>query len=615
MPNRSRLLRTVLLASLACVVACGGGRVEPLAGEVADPATRRDLAGGPVIGFAHPEGGHAWLGIPFAQPPVGDLRWRAPRAPEPVTAPREALDFGSPCMQIASPLGARDGTPSGEPTGSEDCLYLNVFAPAFTPDAVPTGDARLPVMVWIHGGGNSIGDASPYDGSTLAIQGGVIVVTVHYRLGFFGWFSHSALRPEGTSLDDASGNYGTLDLVRALEWVRDEIAFFGGDPDRVTIFGESAGGSDVYSLLLSPRAAGLFHRGIAQSGSVRSTPRSEAEHAVDAAEPGAPGSSGEVLLSLLQADGTASDRGGAKQAVAGMSADAVETYLRGQPAEALLATVGEGFGGMYRAPEIIRDGHVVLTGDPMEHLAAGRYNRVPFMSGTNRDEQKLFMLFGSEHVSRMLGIPLRIREPRLYDLHAEYGAKDWKARAVDEPLARMRPVQGPTVFGYRWDWDDEGRLLWLDLGRMLGAAHALEIPFVFGRLGLFTDLIFDEDRRELDQELSDAMVSYWTSFAATGDPGRGRDDSLPSWPAWSAGEGPKYLVLDSADDGGIHTSTDTVESAGLLDALATDPRFENPGERCAVLADFVRFGATLSAERYRTGWDGLCAAHPIDPAP
>ena len=606
--------RVALILLAASCLACRGPR-EPLTGPP-DPSSLRTLREGVVVGFAHPGGGHAWLGIPFAEPPLGALRWRAPRPPAPWQGTRQALRYGPACPQLAGPAGSADGAPAGEPTGSEDCLLLNVFAPRFAPDAVPADAGRLPVMVWIHGGGHTVGDARFYDGSTLAVTRGVVVVTVQYRLGILGWLSHPALRDAAASPDDASGNYGTLDLVRALAWVRDNAAAFGGDPERVTVFGESAGGSNVYSLLLSPRAAGLFHRAIVQSGGLRHATRAEAENFADDPDPGDPRSSRELLLELLQRDGRAAGREAARRVLAAMGDEEVAVYLRGKDAASLLRLFdGERLGGMYRLPRLFRDGHVLPREDPREALAQGRYNRVPAVLGSNRDESKLFMAFGSPHVSRAFGIPVRIRDRRRYDLEAGYGSLVWKAGGVDEPAMAMREVQGPGVFAYRFDWDDERKVLWLDLGELLGAAHAMEIPFVFGDLSFFgMRRLFDDERRELDLALARALTSYWTEFAATGDPARGRDGALPLWEPWSPGDGHKYLLLDSADDGGIRMASQPVTRAEVIERVATDPRFESAQERCAVWASFVAWDA-MKPEDYERAGGGLCAPYPLEANP
>ena len=225
--------------------------------KVPDSTTLRSTTHGDYVGFSDLQGTRAWLGIGYAQPPVGELRWKAPLPPEPHIDTVQALNFKNACPQLASAMTTNEvnATASGY-VGSEDCLYLNVWS-------VPNAVGR-PVMVWIHGGGNSIGSARSYPGAILAATENVVVVTINYRLGFLGWFNHPSVL-EGSELD-LSGNFGTLDTIRALEWVRQNIAVFGGDPDNVTIFGESAGGFNVLTLMASPLAEGLFHKAIVQSG-------------------------------------------------------------------------------------------------------------------------------------------------------------------------------------------------------------------------------------------------------------------------------------------------------------------------------------------------------------
>jgi para-nitrobenzyl esterase len=391
------------IASLAAACA----REEPQAPRSPDPDALRSLAQGDVIGFEGRFGAHNWLGLPFAAPPTGALRWRAPRPPEPWEGTREALAGGASCPQLASVRGGPEGEEPGEPIGSEDCLFANVFAPRFAPAELPRGVDRLPVMVWIHGGGNTIGDARLYDGGRLATLHELVVVVIQYRLGVFGWFSHPALFSAEDDALDRSGNWGTLDLVRALAWVRENAEAFGGDPRNITIFGESAGATNVLSLLVSPVAHGSFERAIAQSGGLRTRTRAEAEHLADASEPGDPRSSGEVLLSLLQADG-AVDRSAAKVRAAAMKRPELAAYLRGKSADEILRVFeGGGFGGMYRIPTLIRDGAVVPLEEPEDLFArADGTAPVPAILGTNRDENKLFLLFGSEHVRRAFGFPL-----------------------------------------------------------------------------------------------------------------------------------------------------------------------------------------------------------------
>ncbi len=551
----------------------------------ADVATRRSLDVGDVIGFVDARGAHVWLGIPYAAPPVGALRWRAPEPPAPFADVFDATTFGPRCPQRASRLDSTD-----EPdtvVGVEDCLSLNVYAP---------GDARgrdLPVMVWIHGGGNVQGGNDFYDGGELASRHDVVVVSVNYRLGPLGWMRHPSLR-DGASYEEESGNFAMLDLIHALHWVRANAAAFGGNAESVTIFGESAGARNVLMLMLAPAAHGLFHGAIVQSGGVRTTGLAEGENPVDAVPAGDRQSSGETLLRLLVADG-ADDRDAARARIAAMTEHEVAEYLRAKTAKQIIdAYPGddmEGDGtGFYRPPQMFRDGIVLPEADPYQAFASGDYARVPVILGTNRDEAKLFMFASEEHVGSFLGIP-RLRDAEAYAREAAYRSRFWKASGVDEIAKAMRRVQGPSVFAYRFDWDEQPSILGADLGEMLGAAHALEIPFVFGHwaLGPNTGLIFDEDNEPGRVALSDAMMSYWAEFAWTGAPGSGRAGEQPPWPSWDATrpEAAKYLVLDTAADGGIRMASETEDVDALFDELTADPALDAE-ERCGIFAQLVR---------------------------
>ena len=603
-------LGALVLLALVLSLGCGANEAPPQAVE----ETLRLTEQGAVVGFQSEDGAHVWQGIPFARPPVGALRWRAPRKPESWEGLREALSFGEPCPQFdAESAGAPGAT-----VGDEDCLTLNIYAPPWSPAEVPEEDARLPVMVWIHGGGNSYGDARVYEGSLLALRGPVIVVTIHYRLGIFGWFSHPALR-EGTDLADDSGNYGTLDVIRALEWVQENISQFGGDPDRVLVFGESAGGSDTHAMMLSPLAKGLFSRAISQSGSARMTTRAQAENEVDdEVEPGEEFSSAELLLWLLVQDGQAGDREAAKEVRSTMSEQEIADYLRSQsPAELLAYFSGGGFGPMYSAPELIRDGYVLPDSTAVEAYAQGKFNRVPAIFGTNRDETKLFMMMGSEHVKRFAGVPLWVANAALYDASAMYTSQSWKRVGVDDPARAIRLHQD-EIWAYRFDWDEERSLLGYDLPGLIGAGHVMEIPFVFGwlSLGPATWIVFDPDRAETDRALSDAMMSYWTEFAYSGDPGRGRDGQEVPWPAWSADpDGIKMLILDTENDGGIRPSPESVTVDSLLAESQADDRLADRRDWCEVMAFVTGEGPTFNEAEYKKLTGPLCEDFPVGEFP
>jgi para-nitrobenzyl esterase len=579
-----RIVSALLLS--VCTGACGLSP-EPPPARAADPATRRTTALGVVVGHAGSAGTHAWHAIPFAQPPLGALRWRAPVAAEPWPDVREALGDAPGCAQPPPPFGGGEN-PDGS-AGSEDCLYLNVFAPPFAEDAVPQGEARLPVMVWIHGGGNSIGNARMYDGGHLAAEQGVIVVAVQYRLGPFGWLRHAALRADaGATGADRSGNFGTLDLIEALRWVRTNIAAFGGDPARVTVFGESAGGRNTFTLLQSPLAAGLFQRAIAQSGGLSSPTLAEAENLTSDAEPGHENSSNELLLRLLVSHRGAADRAAAQALAASLAPAEVAAFLRARsPGEIFAAYTGGSGMGMLRFPQIFPDGTVMPADAPEAHLTAGRYNRVPVIAGTNRDENKLFMAFDEEYVRLWFRVLPSLRDPERYDRDAEYQALAWKLNGADDPARWMRRAQGESVFAYRFDWDELGRFLWVDWSRVIGAGHAVEIPFVFGDFDVpLLGSLFDEENLESRRQLSRAMMSYWAEFAAHGAPGRGRRGELPLWKPWdeATAESERFLVFDAESGGGIRMSADDITSAELVDRIRDDARFADAAERCALLA-------------------------------
>jgi para-nitrobenzyl esterase len=557
----------------------------------------RTIEQGEVVGTVGHYASHVWRGIPYARPPIGSLRWRAPQHAESWSGTRKALTQGNFCPQFASPFGGVAGKP-GEVLGSEDCLFLDIYAPRMSADAVPTGADRLPVMFWIHGGGNVIGHAGFYDGGQLAKSQNVVVVAINYRLGPLGWFRHASLREGDSSPDDRSGNYGTLDMIRALEWVRGNISAFGGDPANVTIFGESAGGTDVFTMLLSPRASGLFQRAISQSGGTHFIEPAFGENFIDDDSPGHAGSSNESLIALLQADGIAADRDNAKARLAGMSANEVASYLRSKPPAELLggyiSDVGE---GLVDVPMIFKDGVVLPVGDPIELLAgADSWNRVPVIVGTNRDENKLFMFADPRWVKNWFGILPRMRDEEGFNLQAKYQALMWRASGSDEPATAMLR-SSDSVWSYRFDWDEEPSLLGADLSVMLGAAHGFEIPFVFGHyeLGEQGNVIFTEENLPGRGALSASMMSYWSHFAQTGNPGRGRDGSLPEWTAWSPkSDGDKFIVLDTTQSGGIRMSAGSVSQQSVGQLAAGDADLLLRDDRCAI----------LSAVKQWSDWEG-----------
>ena len=467
----------------------------------AQTGTEVRIVSGRITGVES-NGVRSWLGIPYAAPPVGEWRWKPPRSAPSWGGTRAMEKHGPPCMQ-----GVRKGAP--EP--SEDCLTLNVWS--------PQSASRLPVMVWIHGGAFRQGSGSLpiYDGTTLARKG-VVAVTINYRLGDFGFFAHPELTKEAPG--GPTANFGLMDQVAALEWVRDNIAAFGGDPKNVTIFGESAGGASVQALMASPKARGLFHRAISQSGGGRQSMRSLADL--------------EKLGEKLAADWGATDL----------------KSLRALPAEKLLARTRPVELGAY-GPVV--DG-IYMTAAPWQAFAEGKQAPVPFLVGANSFEASLMATFNvnAERIRSFIGAGGALLK-KLYGEDEEQAARELFGDALFVGPARYLAARASEArqpaYLYHFSYVLEGRR-----GQVPGAAHGSEIPFVFDTLdgSPVAKLVTAQDRK-----MADVMSSYWTQFAKTGDPNR---SGLPQWPAYSA-SGDKLLEF------GADIAVRERFRAGKLDAL------------------------------------------------
>lgn len=545
---------------------------------VADSASLRETRSGPVVGGTAPSGATVWLGIPYAAPPVGALRWRAPRAPRAWLNPRESRTFASACPQFASRLAASQVEP-GTLIGNEDCLYLNVFAPS----GLAPGDG-VPVMVYLHGGGNSYGSTASYDGSAFVQEQGVLMVTLQYRLGPLGWFSHPALRAADVTPEEASGNFALLDMVAALRWVRDNIAAFGGDPQRVTVFGQSAGGRNVYSLLVAPQARGLFHGAIIQSGFPGTFPLEQAERLDAGPQRGHPNSSAELVTRWLRAR-SGSSREEALGAAGSMQDDDLRRFLRDLDPGTLFAGLRRS-GAAYRIPALFRDG-VVLPTEPLPEVFAdpARWHRVPLLVGSNRDEVKLFMALSPTYTRQRFGVLPARRDPQRYDRIARYHSDTWTAVGVDMPLAAISQSDAEAaLYAYRFDWDDMRDGWLVDLPGLLGAAHALELDFLFRPLlSPAVPGVSHRGNRASRERLGRALRDYWAGFAYHGRPGAGRSGTRGIWPSWQA-DAPRVMLLDEAGDGGLRLETFVTDVAAVKQRLADDELL--PGRlRCALYVD------------------------------
>jgi len=440
-----------------------------------------------------------YKGIPFGAPPVGDLRWRAPQPPAPWKGVRTADKFGPACMQ--NPAGGRAlGLEQLEV--SEDCLYLNVWTPAKSPKD------RLPVMVWIYGGGFSLGSTSykQFDGGNIAKRG-VVVVSVAYRVGKFGFFAHPELSAEQGG---HSGNYGLMDQIAGLQWVKKNIAAFGGNPRRVTIFGESAGGISVSMLAASPLTKGLYQGAISESGGAFTPPRYANEGGESTPPLSVAEQNGKDLLSKI---GVAS------------IADA-----RKIPADELMKKSSQSPGGSWP----VFDGYA-LPGDQYKLYETGKYNDTPILVGTNADEGAAFV-----RTANAAGFTANIRSG--YGDFADKILAVYPAGTEAEALRSSQDLVRDTLFAWNtWTW----ARLQAQTGKSKvfvyyfshqppypdtpqfkgwGAAHAGELGYVFGQFGASMKPTAD------DFALSDQVESYWTNFAKTGDP---NGAGLPAWPAFT----------------------------------------------------------------------------------
>ncbi len=450
-------------------------------------------------------------GIPYATPPVGDRRWRPPQRPARRAGVLDATQFANHCPQNAGTFGRASDT--------EDCLFLNVFAPR----GRGTDRARFglrPVMVWIHGGGLTAGESGVFDAARLVGQGDVVVVTINYRLGVLGFLAHPALTAE--SADQASGNYGLMDQQEALRWVRRNILLFGGDPSRVTIFGESAGGLSVHAHLVSPSAHGLFHRAIVQSGAYQLTQPSLA--------------SGELAGAAF-----ASGAGCADQSASCLRALSVAQVLATQTA-------------VSRGTTAVVDGKL-LPRSMTAAFATGQFNRVPVIEGSNRDESRLFvgineLLSGPlpaaaypAAVQATLGIPAAAVPPILaqYPLTAYPSpglalsavATDvtfaCSARFAAQQLSRFVPT-----FAYEFNDARAPQPILPPVSFPYGSYHGAEIQYLFSIPQIVPTPPLDADQ----QQLSAAMIEAWATFARTGRPSA----SGAPWPRFQA-EGDTLLSL------------------------------------------------------------------------
>ena len=536
-----------------------------------------------------------WDDIPYAQPPIGDLRWRAPRKLE----NSMHLNIINPqdnnfCVQEPSGLGGSDGDSFF--SGSEDCLYLDIKRPE------KIDKELLPVMFWIHGGGNTSGLKDLYDFSSMVKKHDVIVVTINYRLGPFGWFTHPSIQDLQSDLDKTS-NFGTLDIIAALEWVQSNISSFGGDPNNVTIFGESAGGHNVLSLLVAKQAKGLFHKAISQSG-YTTTYSKKAAFKQTSESSTSKHTSWNIVNKIIK------DK----------SLDLNQEVNNIKVRELLKSLTAEEF-FKYYAERPSYENLTILTADGIvipemgltKALSKKEYvNHVPTIAGSNKDEVKLWLASAKYFVDldysffgSIFGVPkVVLKDNDAFNLFNSYRSRAWKIRGVDGPLRSLRVSGNNDLYAYRYDWDDHRRFIIADFRELIGAAHATEIPLLTGNNKLVGDygfLIYPIGPSK--RFTSKNMMLFWTNFAKYGEPGISSNGV--EWIKYSgqANTPSNYMVLDNRRKLKMHSDEFSFHS--LVRDLYKENALTNL-QKCVVLLQMLTYVGEDLYDEYVDSYPGKC---------
>ena len=578
-----RLLIRLAASLVAIVLVAGCGAPPAPSGSAlpiwSSPQTTIATAFGQVDGSSPDGRSLVWKAIPYAAPPVDALRWMAPVDPTAWTGVRAATKDPDVCFQQVYDAywRSRDGF-----TGTEDCLYLNVYRPR---SAAP----NLPVYVFIHGGEGNFGGIRDYDPRGLAVRGDIVVVTVQFRLNAFGFLTHPALRSSG-SAQDRSGNYATLDQIKALRWVRDNIAAFGGDPSKVVVGGQSNGAGCALELLLSPLAAGLVRGAVLESTGGPALTQATADLMTDT-----------TIDGLLMRDGHATTKEEAAASRATMTDAQIADYLRGKTPLQILQARRDGTGpdgkGTMPGHEAIADGYVVPTASRADAIADGMWAQVPILIGGTSDEWRAFGPVYGPLVKAVTGgtVPTGSRtwadllevigvggqlaltdvlptpaDEGLYATIADIESRGLKAAGVDS-IARSIRTANPNagVWAFRFAWAGGGDPALADFTTVFGAAHGMDIPFFQGWDRDAWDLTFTEANQGGRVALQHAMIDYLASFVRTLDPNPA-STALPRWPEWSPEAGQTTSIVFDAglSQADLTFSTDEETAADLAGRIA-----------------------------------------------
>jgi para-nitrobenzyl esterase len=461
-----------------------------------------------------------WLGVPYAKAPVNELRWKAPCDHEPWDGVRMATEYGNCCVQVVGDTVV----------GAEDCLYLNIWRPDY-------GSSSLPVFVYAHGGGNLSGSGQDFFGEELAAETNSMIISINYRLGAMGFFRHPSLRTRDP-IDD-SGNYGLLDILCALRWVKGNIGRFGGDPRNVTLAGQSAGARNVLAAMISPLGRGLFHKAAILSGGMTTADPLQGD-----------AKSEEVLQRLLLATGKAATEADAKAWSATRSTEEVASFLLSVNSEYFASVYGQVAIQMEPFPHLFRDGAVI----PVEGFAKidhGHYLKVPILLGSTATEFSGFAASDPQFLHSLMdgSIFSDAEKSKLYAKTVQYGSELYAGFNVEEVAERIAVQQDqPPIYAYRFEWGTREEVMESPFRFLLGAMHGADILFYTGdekmTLQNYPNGYLTKENEPGRRELTALLRGYLKQFLYTGNP---KTAGLPIWKAWRVADNEQRILKMDAD--------------------------------------------------------------------
>ena len=539
-----------------------------------------------------------WEDIPYAKPPIGDLRWKAPRKIKKNTNLIETKSNNF-CIQRTSSFGGSADYSKEIISGSEDCLYLDILAPS------KKLSQKLPVMFWIHGGSNTSGLKDLYKFNKLVKRHNVIVVKINYRLGPFGWFTHPAVQNLQNGIDKTS-NFGTLDIIAALEWVNENIELFGGDKNNITIFGESAGGHNVLSLLVIEKARGLFHKAISMSGyttsiSVENAYKQEGESNTSNH------SSWEIVNKIIN------NKNNQKKQNDYSNTEIRNILYELQPKEFYEYYIKRK--SFEEIPLLTNDGVLIPKIGLKEALSKAKYvNKVPVIVGSNRDEVKFwlalseyFVTIDSSFGGSLFNLPkIILKNEDAYEAFNYYRSTAWKVRGVDLPLKSLAKAGNNQLFSYRFDWDDQRRFIVANFKKLFGATHALEVPLLLGDNSLvggppISNFVYPKGVSKF--YISRNMMRYWTNFAKNGYPGYSTNNI--KWESYLGNNSNSFsfMILDNRKN--LKMSNQNITLEILADQIYFDTRLTEL-EKCVVVYQIFTYVGNDEYDENIKHYKGTC---------